>query len=111
MCSAGRNPRVILKGDYVMSQYIADSIHDHLLDAMLDGQIGSGLIVTRQEVMSFFDNVNKSYTGVMLSNAEMETSDHSPTWRKYTRRIGKGTYRIHPIALANRLRSRRKVEQ
>ena len=93
-----------------MSTYIAESIHDLLLDAVLDGQIGSGIIVTRKEIMTFFDNVKKSYTGVLLSNAEMETSSHSPTWRKYTRRISKGVYRIHPIALANRLRSRRKVE-
>ncbi len=93
-----------------MSQYIAKSIHDHLLDAMLDGQLGKGLIVTRQEVMSFFDDIKKSYTGVLLSNAELETSESSPTWRKYTQRIGKGIYRVHPIALANRLRSRRKVE-
>lgn len=91
-----------------MSIYITSSIHDSLLDAMLDGQIGKGLIVTRQEVMAFFEEVKKSYTGVLLSNAEMETSDHSPTWRKYTRRIAAGVYRIHPISLANRLKSRRK---
>lgn len=92
-----------------MSKYIAKSIHDHLLDAMLDGLIGKGLVITRQEVMSFFADVKKSYTGVMLSNAELETSESSPTWRKYTQRIGKGVYRVHPIALANRLRSRRKA--
>lgn len=93
-----------------MSSYIAKSIHDHLLDAMLDGHLGKGLVVTRQEVMSFFDGIKKSYTGVLLSNAELETSESSPTWRKYTQRIGKGIYRVHPIALANRLRARRKVE-
>ena len=90
--------------------YIAGCIHDQLLDAVLDGQIGKGLIVTRQEVINFFDNVKKSYTGVLLSNSEMETSDHSPTWRKYTRRISEGVYRIHPIALANRLRGRKVKE-
>ena len=59
--------------------------------------------------MAFFEEVKKSYTGVLLSNAEMDTSDHSPTWRKYTRRIAAGVYRIHPIALANRLKARRKA--
>lgn len=90
-----------------MATYITSSIHDLLLDAMLDGQIGKGLIVTRQEVMDFFEKIKKSYTGVLLSNAEMDTSEHSPTWRKYTRRVAKGVYRIHPIALANRLNSRK----
>ncbi len=89
-----------------MSNYITSSVHDELLDAMLDGHIGTGLVITRKDVMDFFDQLKKSYTGVLLSNSEMETSDHSPTWRKYTRRLSKGVYRIHPIALANRLRNR-----
>lgn len=82
------------------------TLRERLLDAMLDGLIGNGLVVTRQEVMNFFSDVKSSYTGVLLSNAEMETGIHSPTWAKYTNRIEPGTYRIHPDALAQRARER-----
>lgn len=82
------------------------SLRERLLDAMLEGRIGNGLVITRQEVINYFSDVKSSYTGVLLSNAEMETGVHSPTWAKYTERIEPGTYRIHPDALAQRARER-----
>lgn len=82
-----------------------------LLDAILDGEIGRGLYVERQEVMQHFSDVSEAYTGVLLSNAEMETGTHSPTWAKYTQRMAPGLYRIHPEALANRLLEREKSQK
>lgn len=82
------------------------NMRERILDAVLDGSLGRGTVVTRQELMQHFNDVNPAYTGVILSNAEMNTGGHSPTWEHYTQRLGRGVYRIHPDALAERLRER-----
>ena len=83
------------------------TLRERLLDAILDGKIGKGLVVTRQELMSHFDDVNSATTGVLLSNSEMTTGvPHSPTYTHFTQRISEGQYRIHPSALAERLAQR-----
>lgn len=81
-------------------------LRQRILDAVLDGKLGKGVVVTRQEVIEHFPDVTKAYTGVVLSNAEMNTGTHSPTWEHYTHRIARGVYRIAPTALAERLRER-----
>jgi len=83
------------------------TLRKRLLDAMLDGEFGSGLVVARQEFMRFFDDVNEATTGVFLSNSEMETgAAHSPTYTHFTQRVSEGRYRVHPAALAERLAQR-----
>lgn len=82
------------------------SLKNQLLDAVLDGRLGRGLIVTRQDVIQAFPDEAESYTSVLLSNAEMETATHSPTWDKFTQRVDRGVYRIHPEALGKRLAER-----
>jgi transcriptional regulator with XRE-family HTH domain len=81
-------------------------LRQRILDAVLDGKLGTGVVVTRPEVMAYFPEINKAYTGVVLSNAEMDTGSHSPTWEHYTHRIARGVYRVSPTALAERLRER-----
>lgn len=82
------------------------NLRERILDAVLDGNLGRGIVVTRQELIKRFPDVPESYTGVALSNAEMDTATHSPTYEKYTHRIDLGVYRISPMALAERLRER-----
>jgi hypothetical protein len=83
------------------------TLRERLLDAMLDGQIGNGLVVTRQALMRHFHDVNEATTGVFLSNSEMTTgAPHSPTYTHFTQRISEATYRIHPSALVERLEQR-----
>lgn len=83
------------------------TLRERLLDAMLDGKIGNGLIVTRQELISHFADVNSATTGVFLSNSEMTTGvSHSPTYTHFTQRVSEGRYRIHPSALVERLAQR-----
>jgi hypothetical protein len=77
------------------------SLREEILDAVIDGHIGQNGIVTRPEVIRYFKNHPKSYTGVILSNSEMDR-DHSPTYRTFTQRIGDGRYRIHPEIIAQR---------
>lgn len=47
------------------------------LDAVIDGQLGNGIIVTRQEFMQFFPNDNPATTGVFLSNSEINTGKYN----------------------------------
>jgi len=77
------------------------SLREDILDAVIDGHIGQNGVVTRQEVIRYFKNHPESYTGVILSNSEMDR-DHSPTYKSFTQRIGNGRYRIHPGIIAQR---------
>lgn len=83
------------------------TLRERLLDAMLDGEIGHGLVVTRQELIRHFSDVNEATTGVLLSNSEIKTgAPHSPTYTPFTQRLSEGRYRVHPSALAERLAQR-----
>jgi len=80
------------------------ALRERLLDAILDGEIGQGLVITRQELIRYFRDVNEATTGVLLSNSELTTgAPHSPTYTHFTQRLSEGRYRIHPTALAERL--------
>lgn len=83
------------------------TLRERLLDAMLDGEFGNGLVVTRQELIHHFHDVNEATTGVFLSNSEITTgAPHSPTYTHFTQRLSEGRYRIHPHALCERLAQR-----
>lgn len=82
------------------------SLRTNVLDAVIDGHLGKGLIVTRQAVIQLFSDVAETYTGVFLSNSEMITGVSSPTYDHFTQRVGVGTYRIHPQALLDRMAER-----
>ena len=77
------------------------SLREEIIDAVIDGHIGQNGVVTRQEVIQYFQNRSQSYTGVILSNSEMDR-DHCPTYESFTQRIGKGRYRIHPDIITQR---------
>ncbi|VVO40536.1 hypothetical protein [Pseudomonas fluorescens] len=77
-----------------------------VLNAVIDGRLGKGLVVTRQAVIQLFSDVPETYTGVILSNSEMTTGVSSPTYDHFTQRVGVGTYRIHPQALLGRMAER-----
>jgi len=77
------------------------SLREEIIDSVIDGHIGLNGVVTRQEVIRYFRDRPQSYTGVILSNSEMDR-DHSPTYETFTQRVGKGQYRIHPGIIAQR---------
>ena len=79
------------------------SLRENLLDAIIEGSIGNNGIVTRQELIAHFPQRPESYTGVFLSNSEMETAQHSPTYEKFTRRMELGVYQVHPETIQERL--------
>ena len=78
------------------------SLREELLDEIIAGKIGDNGIITRQEIIKHFSNYPETYTGVFLSNSEMETGQHSPTYEKFTERVGRGIYRIHQDAINQR---------
>lgn len=78
------------------------SLREELLDEIIAGNIGNNGIVSRQEFINHFQNHPETYTGVFLSNSEMETGQHSPTYAKFTQRVDIGTYQIHPDAINQR---------
>lgn len=85
-------------------------LKEKLLDAILDGKIGRGITISRQEMITFFWDEPTSYTGAFLSNSEIETGRHSPTYDHFTIGIARGRYRVHPKALENRMLEREKNE-
>ncbi|MDD2108734.1 hypothetical protein NP554_21870 [Pseudomonas asiatica] len=82
------------------------SLREAFLDAILDGTLGKGLLVTRQEVIALFPGFSENYKKVFLSNSEMSTATHSPTYKKFTQRVSDGIYRVHPQVLVERLSER-----
>lgn len=82
------------------------SLGTELVDAFIDGLIGNGTDFTRQEVISIFSRFSPNYTGCFLSNSEMRTGQHSPTYRHFTVRVARGVYRVHPAALQARMQER-----
>lgn len=82
-------------------------LRDRFLDAIIDGQLGKGIVVSRKEFMEFFSNDNTATTGVFLSNSEINTgAPHSPTYRHFTLRVEEGRYLVHPQALQERMQKR-----
>lgn len=83
------------------------TLRDRFLDSIIDGQLGNGIIVTRQEFMRFFSTENPATTGVFLSNSEISTGvPHSPMYTHFTLRVEEGKYRVHPQALQERMQQR-----
>lgn len=82
------------------------SLREEVLDAIIAGTIGTNGTVTRQEIINNFPHHPVNYTGSFLSNSEMKTSQHSPTYEKFTRRVGRGAYQIPEEVLHQRSNER-----
>jgi hypothetical protein len=83
------------------------TLRERFLDAVIDGRIGNGIVVTRQDFISHFNSDNPATTGCFLSNSELTTgARHSPTYDHFTMRVSEATYRVHPQALLERMQER-----
>ena len=83
------------------------TLRDRFLDAIIDGRLGNGIVVTRQELIEFFPDEKESTTGVFLSNSEVNTGTvHSPMYEPCTLRVEEGRYRVLPQALLERMYQR-----
>lgn len=76
---------------------------DRLLDASIDGLLGTGLQVTRQQFMKFFSELPANSSSNFLSNLKINIAN-TPTYRKITIRVSDGVYIYHPEALLERMK-------
>jgi hypothetical protein len=74
------------------------SLRSELIAAVQGGVLPK--VFTCQQVKEFFGRrYSRNYLNCALSNSEVLTSDHSPTYKKFTIRRDVGTYEIHPSLL------------
>lgn len=82
-----------------------NTLRDSILDAVIDGSLGNGIVVTRQQVMTEFNGkFADNYLSVILSNSEMKSNQSG--YKPFTIRIAEGKYQIHPAELLARMRDR-----
>jgi hypothetical protein len=80
------------------------TLRNRFLDAIIDGNLGIGITISRKEFIDFFSTENPQTTGCFLSNSEIRTGAmHSPGYTHFTIRIEEGRYRIHPDAIKARM--------
>ncbi len=78
------------------------SLRTDIIDDFMDGKIGDGKVVTRQEVIDRYrGNYSDKYLSVILSNSEV-SRNHSLTYNSFTMRVGEGVYKIHPEIVGKR---------
>lgn len=86
------------------------TLRERFLDAVIDGKLGNGIVVSRQNFMDYFSDDNPATTGCFLSNSEIVTGQpHSPMYSHFTLRISEGVYHIHPDALRARMIERKLI--
>ena len=86
----------------------AEILRNLLLDAVIDGEIGKGIVVSVAELKSkFFGKFEDSTLDTFLSNSELGALTSG--YHRFTIRISKGLYRIHPTELLHRMRDRKLV--
>lgn len=93
------------KVNLVSDPKVEQALREQILNAVIDGELGDGLVVTRQQVMEKFKGkFSDNYLSVILANSEMgaKTSGYPP----FTIRIDEGKYRIHAVELLYRMRDR-----
>lgn len=70
------------------------------LDAICAGELGKedeyGVIVTLKDFKQYFSDVKTDYINSFLPAAVIEIGQYSSTHTKFTFRIKKGIYRVHP---------------
>ena len=73
------------------------TLRHRLITDVRSGVFGPEGLISRREFMRRYSDVNPKTTGCFLSNSEMRTGVvHSPTYRHFTQRLGRGIYRLHP---------------
>lgn len=83
-----------------------DSLRNALLDAVIDGTFGKGIVVTVSELKAKFGGgeYRENYLNTFLANSEMGAL--TAGYRRFTIRIDEGVYQIHPVELLYRMRDR-----
>jgi len=83
-----------------------ESLRNLLLDAVIDGNFGKGIVVSTADLKAKFagGNFSDNYLATFLPNSEMGAL--TAGYRRFTIRIDDGMYQIHPVELLYRMRDR-----
>lgn len=83
-----------------------ESLRNVLLDAVIDGEFGKGIVVSVSELKAKFggDDYSENYLNTFLANSEMGAL--TAGYRRFTIRVDDGVYQIHPVELLYRMRDR-----
>lgn len=83
-----------------------ESLRNVLLDAVIDGGFGNGIVVSTPELKAKFGGgeYSENYLNTFLANSEMGAL--TAGYRRFTIRVGEGVYQIHPVELLYRMRDR-----
>jgi hypothetical protein len=87
------------------------SLRQRLLDAVIDGKIGKGIVVTRAQMLRHFKDDKPTYVGSFLPNSEMDAKEKFGSVAKaFVIRVDTGKYQIHPTAIQERMREREALQ-
>ena len=88
------------------------SLREDLLDGIINGKIGRGLVVTRKEFVEYFarSQYSEKYISSFLSDSELG-SKHSTSYEKFTMQVEEGKYCIDPFAVFQRMKDRGMIKK
>ena len=85
-----------------------DSLRNVVLDAVIDGKFGKGIVVSVSDLKAKFGGgegeYSENYLNTFLANSEMGAL--TAGYRRFTVRVDAGVYQIHPVELLYRMRDR-----
>ena len=83
-----------------------NSLRNVVLDAVIDGEFGKGIVVSVSELKAKFGGgeYSENYLNTFLANSEMGAL--TAGYPRFTIRVGEGVYQIHPVELLSRMRER-----
>lgn len=85
-----------------------ETLKNSLLDAIIDGEFGNGIVVSVADLKSTFaGKFEDSTLETFLPNSELGALTSG--YHRFTIRISKGVYRVHPAELLDRMRDRKLV--
>jgi hypothetical protein len=85
-----------------------ESLRNVVLDAVIDGTFGKGIVVSVSELKAKFGaDYSENYLNTFLANSEMGAL--TAGYRRFTIRVDEGVYQIHPVELLYRMRDRELV--
>jgi len=89
------------------SRDIYMTLVDRFLDAVIDGHLGTGLAVTKQDLITYLDSDFEVTTGCFLSNSGIRAGqEHINHYEPLTLRMRVDVFRILPSVLKARMRAR-----
>lgn len=82
-------------------------LKQRFLNAVIQGELGrvdeEGVIVTLKQFKTCFSDIKTDYINSFLPASTIERGRHNMSHTKFVFRLGKGVYRVHPLAIMQQL--------